>query len=177
MLVQLGARAPDDVAGVLLACHERIRKFLGIARQLAVVAATGAVREPDIAAAAEQVRRYFAEALPLHVADEDETIAPRLAGAPAAAAALAAIHRDHAAHAPAIAVLVEICGAIARDPARAAATSGDLARVAAWLTDELEAHLALEERTVIPAVRRLPREAQDVIRAEIRARRERAAAV
>ena len=40
------------------------------------------------------------------------------------------------------------------------------------MTAELEAHLALEERAIFPAILRLPEAEQEAIRHEIRARRQ-----
>jgi hypothetical protein len=67
MIVQLGARTTgNDVVDMLAACHERIRTFSTMA---CAIASGGDVRE-----AAAAVRRYFAEAYPLHVADEEELL-------------------------------------------------------------------------------------------------------
>ncbi|MGE5185042.1 MAG: hemerythrin domain-containing protein, partial [Acidobacteriota bacterium] len=102
MLHTLGKRAAsEDVVDLLVECHGRIRKFLGFARALAdkPEAPAGEVR-----AVAGQIRRYFAVALPLHIADEEEAIMPRLAAASDdVTRALAAMHREHAAHAGEIA--------------------------------------------------------------------------
>jgi iron-sulfur cluster repair protein YtfE (RIC family) len=51
----------------------------------------------------------------------------------------------------------------------------ELARVAALLATELEAHLELEERAIFPALRRLPEQVREAIRGAIRARRARPA--
>src|SRR6478752_10243593 len=108
MLVTLGQRAKsEDVVELLLECHGRIRKFLGFARDLAV--AHAAPRD-EVRQLAAQIRRYFAVSLPLHVADEEELIEPALAGASSEVdAALAAMHAEHEAHAPALARLVGAC--------------------------------------------------------------------
>jgi iron-sulfur cluster repair protein YtfE (RIC family) len=168
MLVRLGQpRGSEGVVALLVACHERIRTFLGMARLLATAQATGR----EIAEAAGQIRRYFAEAFPLHTADEDDSIAPRLARDASAAPALAVMRRDHDAHAPRIASLVQLCAAAERDPDRLPAIARELGAAAAALTAELEVHLALEERAIFPAILRLPEAEQEAIRREIRARR------
>src|SRR5262245_23535436 len=79
MLVRIGPRAssPEDLVDLLLACHERIRNFTAMAR-------AAAEREEAVAAdvvdACARVQRYFTEALPLHVRDEEESLLPRLQG-------------------------------------------------------------------------------------------------
>src|SRR6185503_861481 len=94
MLVSLGSPRGDerDVVDALLACHERIRRFSAMAVR---IADAGGATELEIRDAAAAVRRYFAEALPLHVADEDEDLAPLLAGRdPAIDAALATMSAE-----------------------------------------------------------------------------------
>jgi len=147
MIVKLGARTTgEDAVDLLAACHERIRKFSAMA--CAIAKAQGDVRE-----AAGAVRRYFAEAFPLHVADEEELIEPRLA-------LPAQVHADHAAHAAEIERLVALCAGIeAGGP-----VPPELGPLAERLRKELDAHLELEERDVFPALRMLP----DAVRAEIR---------
>ncbi len=171
MLVQIGKQGTSgDVVDLLVECHGRIRKVLAFARQLAdkPEAPPGEVR-----AVAGQIRRYFAVAFPLHVADEEELIAPRLAGTGAAVArALATMHRDHGAHAAEIARLVEICGELEREPGRLASRVGELAASAAQVAADLEPHLELEERVVVPAIRGLAEAQRDAIRSGMRARRE-----
>ncbi len=152
MLVKLGSRSTsEDVVDLLLACHERIRSFIAMARRIAT--ASGDVREP-----AGQVRRYFAEAFPLHVADEEELLAipPR-------------IHDDHVMHAPAIEQLVAMCAAIEQG----GPVPPELAPLAERLERELEEHLQIEERDVFPALRLLPEAERARIRDAIRARRAR----
>jgi hypothetical protein len=62
MIVKLGARTTgEDVVDLLASCHERIRKFSAMACAIANGQGT------DRREAAGAVRRYFAEAYPLHV--------------------------------------------------------------------------------------------------------------
>ena len=153
MLVKLGSRtANEDVVDLLLACHDRIRSFIGMARRIA--AAPG----PDVRDAAGQVRRYFAEAFPLHVADEEELFPiPQR------------IHDDHVTHAPAIEKLVALCAAVEQG----APVPPELGPLAEHLERELAEHLAIEERDVFPALRQLPEAERARIRDAIRARRAR----
>jgi hemerythrin-like domain-containing protein len=151
-LAGLGPPAPGaDVVDLLVDCHGRIRTFLALARRIAE--ARDAADE-EIADASARVRRYFAEALPLHARDEEESVLPRLSGHdPALDAALAAMRAEHADHEPPLGRLLEACATLAREPAA-------LERVRAALlaaTEELERHFAghleAEERVVFPAIR------------------------
>jgi len=174
MLVQLGQReSSEDIVDLLSACHARIRRFLVQARRLAEAADE---TPAEIRAAASQIRRYFTEAFPLHLIDEDEQITPRLAGtSPDVDRALALMASGHASHDSLVTRLVAICTSLEEDPRRIAVASVELSRVAALLATELEAHLELEERAIFPAIRRLPEHVREAIRGEIRARRTRAA--
>jgi hypothetical protein len=161
---------PAGAVDLLLECHDRIRSFLALALRI-----PGAVAEDPVlvAEAAERVRRYFVEALPLHAQDEEQSILPRLRGAdPAVDAALAAMAREHLEHERPLGALVAECDLLSRDPGRLrerAALVGAPAR-------ELEAHFALhlrgEEEVIFPAVRRLLDPAADLaVVGEIRRRR------
>jgi iron-sulfur cluster repair protein YtfE (RIC family) len=173
MLVNVGARRETpDVVGALQQCHDRIRSFVALAAKLA--AAPDAPPD-EVRDAAARIVKYFTEALPFHVADEDETIAPRLAGASAEVdAALATLAADHHRHEPLVAELVAIARAIAADPAALPARAADLARAGAALAADFDTHLALEERVLHPAIAALPAADQDAIRAAMKARRDRA---
>ncbi len=172
MLTSLG-RAPggESLVESLAACHQRIRRFVELA---AVIASPDAARRParELGEAAAAVHRYFAIALPLHVADEDLSLTPRLVGRdPVVDAALARLAVEHADHEPALARLCELTSALAADPARHAALGPVLAPLAAELRAGFEAHLALEEAVVFPAVAGLPAADQAAIVRELRDRR------
>jgi iron-sulfur cluster repair protein YtfE (RIC family) len=152
MIVKLGARTTgNDVVDLLAACHERIRKFSAMA--CAIAKGQGA----DSREAAGAVRRYFAEAFPLHVADEEELLElPQR------------IHDEHISHAPRIERLVALCAQIeAGGPVPA-----ELGPLAEKLRIELDEHLAIEERDVFPAIRALPDDVRARMRDAIRARRQ-----
>ena len=166
--IRLGPKpaADETPAGLVLDCHARIRTFSG----LAVTLATAAAPDAEVADAAARVHRYFTVALPLHVADEEQSLAPRLRRyAPDTLAALDDMEREHRAHDALLAGLVAAWAAIGEDPARRAAT----AEAAARLRAELERHLAAEERLVVPALAGLPTDEQQAILEEMRARRRR----
>src|SRR5690606_15926791 len=80
MLIELSTHrrdTPRDLVDLLGECHARIRRFVELAHEAAI--RMDAPVEQVIQACAD-VERYFVEALPLHVADEEESIAPRLKG-------------------------------------------------------------------------------------------------
>ncbi len=171
MLTGIGtARGGGDAVDLLLDCHARIRSFLGVAGRLA--AARGAPPQ-EVAAAAEGVRRYFAEALPLHARDEEDSILPRLRGAgPDVDAALDAMHAEHLAHEAPLATLLEACEVVAAAPERLDEVRGPLREATAELSRLFEEHLAREEAVLFPALRRaLAPEVLGRIADEMRARR------
>lgn len=169
------ARREDaaDPIELLAACHERIRRFAGLAQKLAAAKGAPEHEVRDVAAA---VRRYFDEALPLHVADEEESVLPRLrARAAAATGGLAALERivdEHRDHQHDLAMLVLLCGELAEDPRQLDERRMELEELAKRLADDFERHLAFEERELFPAIERLlPLEERRALAAEFRARR------
>lgn len=169
MLVQLGKRSvSEDVVDLLVECHGRIRRFLVMARQLALASDASS---PEIAATAAQIRRYFAEAFPLHVADEECDIAPRLASM--ARDSLVRMHADHRAQSLAVDELIVQCGVLEREPDQHAAVCARLHAVAVQLAADLESHMEYEERTLFPALRKLSQHDRDAILTAMRQRRSR----
>ncbi|HEU4405739.1 MAG TPA: hemerythrin domain-containing protein [Polyangiaceae bacterium] len=173
MLHELGRKRrppPGDLVGLLLECHGRIRDFARLACDVAASPEAPAAPARD---AAGRVRRYFHEALPLHVADEELSILPRLQGrAPDLDRALDAMRGEHAEHAPDVERLVALCGAVEADPGRLAGLAGELGAVASRLSGLFEAHLDGEERLVFPAIGSLLDDAErGAVLAELRGRR------
>ena len=154
MLTGLGKPpSPSDAVDLLLECHVRIRHFVAMARRLGEASDTD---EVEIADTAARVVRYFRDALPLHVRDEEDSLAPRLRGRdPAVDAAVAAMEREHGEHRASLEALVSATAAIAEDPGRHEELSGEVKRAADDLARQFEYHLAEEEAVVLPAVRRL----------------------
>lgn len=171
MLTRLGrsARPSTTLVGLLIDCHGRIRQFLGIARAVAERDDVGA---GDRAEACQRVERYFRVALPLHVRDEEEGLAPRLASAPPdVLEALATMTRQHAEHAPLLARLLAALAAVEAAPDDLVNRAG-LAGIVRELEPEFEAHLRLEEAVVFPYLERaLSREVETQLVTELRARR------
>ena len=172
MLTQLSARrdnVPQDLVDLLGECHQRIRRFVDLARQ---VASREDAPLDQVAQACADVERYFVEALPLHVADEEESIEPRLRGlSPSVDHALDAMTHQHQEHASNLEALLRATAKVRCEPHDERAR-GELATAAIALEIEFEKHLALEENTIFPAIRELlPPEAQESIIVELRQRR------
>lgn len=160
--------ATTTVLSRLLECHERIRRFLTIAERLAIEDAPPAERQ----LAARSLVRYFSHALPLHVADEDVSLTPRLVGLGAEAqAALATMTKEHHRMESVIAALLTDWQSIAEQPEDAARRTATLASVHA-LRDVMMPHLAGEERDVFPLLAALSAAEQAAIVAEMEARRQ-----
>lgn len=174
MLVQIGQRSlAQDVVELLHECHARIRTFLELARRMAATPTLDAV---DTRTTAGQVRRYFTLAFPLHLADEDEILMPRLGNQNTGLdAALAKMHADHEDHAEAVRRLVAICSALEQEPQQLPVRAEELGEAAVALANVIEPHLQLEEETIFPALKQLPREIRDEMRHAMRERREPAA--
>jgi iron-sulfur cluster repair protein YtfE (RIC family) len=157
-LIRIGQRGPggETPGTLLLDCHARIRHFAELAVRLAEVDAP----EAEIRDAAARVHRYFTVALPLHVADEELSIAPRLRRF--VPDALDAMEREHRAHTELLQRLIPAWV----EPRR----PDDLLDDSRLLASELNKHLEAEERLIIPALTHLGAESHAVV-AEMRDRR------
>lgn len=170
MPLQLGggrAREPESLVALLAACHARIRSFAALGARVVEPGHTEAV----IRDACLSVSRYFGEALPLHVRDEEDSVRPRLAGrCRELDLVLARMAEQHRAHEDGLDELVRRC----RHAAEHGAGAAELALIAACsarLACELEVHLAAEEGELFPHIAALPEAEQRAIVAELRARR------
>lgn len=175
-LVQLGISsnalaqaAPETLRELLMACHTRIRRYARLAFTL------GARRElpaAEVKDAAKQCLRYFTEALPLHVRDEEDSISPRLTGHSAGLdAILARLRTEHASHQAHIQALLDALQAVIERPNQAV-LHRQLARAAGTLETDFEEHLRVEEEELFPLMEQvLPAAAQAQIILELRARR------
>jgi hemerythrin-like domain-containing protein len=158
--------SPLDPPALLLACHDRIRRYVAGLERLA---ALPDLRDPRVPSAAEQARRYFTEAFPLHAADEDLSLAPRLrVVVPECVALLDAIEDEHAAIDACLATLVPQLDALAADRE----ASHPLLRVTvARVSSLLLPHIAREEDELFPLWERLPDADRVVIGRELVERR------
>lgn len=172
MLTQISvghSAGQNDLVGMLSACHERIRRFVRLAHQAAT---RWDVPIDQVTQACDDVERYFREALPLHVADEEQSIEPRLRGiSPPVDEALAAMAAQHRGHDAKVEALLRSTGDVRSDPQSKPARTA-LEEAATNLEHDFAEHLALEERVIFPAIREhLSPEAQAAIIAELRQRR------
>ena len=176
MNVKLGRRAQptpsDDPVDLLLACHTRIRDHLARAQQL--VARELVAPDAQIAEAAAAVHRYFSVALPLHIADEEESLRPRLlASVPDDAelvAALAQMTDEHARIDDTLAALLPRFAAVAADPSRRQELVSQQDAVAD-VARALAAHLELEETRLFPVCAAWSPAIRAAVVAELRGRR------
>lgn len=145
-----------DARTLLAECHDRIRRHC---RGLRALIEDAGAPEPVRRATARACARYFGEALPLHAADEEGSILPRLAPAPVDEE----LHRQHEEIEAALPALV---AALRRrsegDPAP------ELAGLGPPFVERLLAHIALEEAALFPRLGGLP---QAEVVTEMRRRR------
>lgn len=163
------ASAPPDLLGLLLACHQRIRTFIALAQSIAQQTAAS---DAEVRDASLRCHRYFFEALPLHVLDEEMSLLPRLRElVPALAPALSRMHSEHLGHGPQVRQLCDLLDALAKAPAQAPVRA-QLAVVAAHLQSDFAAHLLAEETEIFPWIAKvLSSEDQAAVIFELRARR------
>ncbi len=172
MLLQIGQKhqSPKDLVGLLLECHERIRTFIGLAR---AVGERSDLPEAEVLDLCSRVERYFTDALPLHVADEEQSILPRLEGQSAPLdQTLRTMREQHATHEPKLQALLRASSQVRENPNHPARRDR-LRTTAIELEREFAEHLALEENLLFPAVRRILPPTQALIVQELRARRAR----
>lgn len=157
----------EDPIALLLACHARIRKVTAGVRALAELPDP---RDPRAAPTAREAARYLRVGLPLHAADEDLSLAPRLRVRGLSAREAAALDRmedEHEHIEDGVPVVVAALERFVADPD----TQPALVGAAAWLEDVLLAHIEAEEDAVFPACVRLePRDLAGIL-VELRERR------
>jgi hypothetical protein len=157
--------------GLLLACHERIRRFSTLAGRLC----EPGVDAEDRARTATAVHHYFTVALPLPARDEEESLAPVLLTLPLSAAVRATVVAMCDEHAPLEALIAEaapVWAAIAADPGGHERHAAVVRRTGDALVTGFAAHLRPEEQVIFPLIVRLTPAQQEQVLKEIRARRE-----
>jgi iron-sulfur cluster repair protein YtfE (RIC family) len=171
LLLSIGKKQQsEELVDLLLGCHGRIRTFLALA---IAIGERADAPDGDVADAATRVRRYFSEALPLHVEDEEQGVLPRLHGRSVELdAALDRMCEEHDLHGEPLRRLLGLCSALAASPGDASARAA-VAATAQELVALLEPHLAAEESVLFPAIRTLlDAEEQRAVVGELRARRQ-----
>lgn len=158
-----------ELVDALVASHGRTRKLV----QLAITLSEGtAVPLAEVSIGCALIGRYFTNAFPLHVMDEEASILPRLRGrSPSLDAALVRMHERHELHAAMITRFCDHAAALRIDPRDPEARLA-LASVARPLSAVLDDHLGAEEQIVFPVIHEAF-SAQEcrVIKREIDARR------
>jgi iron-sulfur cluster repair protein YtfE (RIC family) len=171
MLIKIGSTPePTDVVDLFLECHDRIRTFIALAGTLGQSEDSS---EAEISDAAGRITRYFTEALPLHVADEEESIVPRLSGRdPDVDAALERMRLEHKEHEPQLESLLETCRSLQVSPNRLNELRTLLLAAASTLERQFLEHLQEEETIILPAIRTfLSSDDREAMLREVRARR------
>jgi iron-sulfur cluster repair protein YtfE (RIC family) len=163
---------PEDAVELLIGCHQRIRHFTATAVKLSH--AQGA--EPqEIRQAAAGVHRYYSVSLPLHEADEEDTLRPRLDAVAdeRVRRALLAMHDQHQAIDELIERLLPLLQLVERNPATLHEAGGEMCSITKALEEVFSAHLQLEEEVIFPAIRAiLPESARAEMLVEMQARRQ-----
>ncbi len=169
VFVEIGRQPRGErLVDLLLECHERLRQHL----QLAVALGTrDDVPASEVVETCLRCERYFKQALPLHIQDEEQSILPRLQGRDALVDyALEVMEREHSEHAPLIALQKALRGL--RGAPEDAARRDDLLAAAEPVARGFADHLRKEEEIIFPAIETLlSRDTQALIVGELRARR------
>jgi hemerythrin-like domain-containing protein len=147
---------PESPVEMLLGCHSRIRHFIQLSRTLADAEGMPLLEIGDAALA---VYRYFSLALPLHEADEDETLFPRLRdalpeGGLLYEAAVTMVEQHKAIDELADELLI-LCSALGQQPERLPSLASRLGHVSWALGEIFTVHLQLEETVIFPAIQEL----------------------
>jgi iron-sulfur cluster repair protein YtfE (RIC family) len=142
----------EDAVDLLIACHTRIRHFTEAAVKLAHAQAAS----PDqIHMTAAGIYRYFAVSLPLHEADEEDSLRPRLdpIADERVRHALLAMHDQHMAIDELVERLQPLLLLIEPNPAVLQSAGGEMCSITKALQEIFDAHLKLEEQVIFPAIR------------------------
>ena len=156
----------------LLACHDRIRRF---AETAVALAGAEQVAEEEIRETARALVGYFGSGLPRHVADEENSLKPRLLALELDAVVDGAIARMCDEHGPIERLVCEGLprwGTLILTPGALPSLRPTLREIATDLRERLLVHVAEEEADVFPALSRLSLADVQAIRGEMRKRRE-----
>lgn len=163
--------ATEDAVDLLVGCHQRIRHFTGVAVRLAH--AQGATLD-EVSQAAGSVHRYYSVSLPLHEADEEQTLRPRLnaVGDERVQHALRAMSDQHLAIDELLERLLPLLVMVRNNPETLPAAGSEMCSLTKALDEIFGAHLQMEEEVIFPPIRSaLPESAQGEMLQEMQARR------
>src|SRR5664279_1267783 len=170
------ARSPEqpleDAVDLLNGCHQRIRHFTGVATKLSH--AQGATFD-EIRQASAAVYRYYSISLPLHEADEEDTLRPRLdrVADERVRHALLAMADQHMAIDELIERLLPLLRLLEQNPESQAQLGGEMCSLTKTLDEVFRAHLELEEAVIFPAINELlPEGARTAMLTEMQQRRQ-----
>ncbi len=164
-------QTPEDAVDLLTGCHQRIRHFTAVATKLAHAQGT---TDDEIRQAAAGVYRYYSVSLPLHEADEEETVRPRLdrVADDRVRHALLAMADQHQAIDELIERLSPLLRLLEQNPGSQAQVGGEMCSLTKALDEFFRAHLELEETVIFPAIREaLPESTRVEMLAEMQQRR------
>lgn len=175
MLNQISPAKPqtktEDAVDLLTGCHDRIRHFTAVAVKLAHAQSAA----PDeIRRAAAGVHRYYSVSLPLHEADEEDSLRPRLEAVAdeKVGHALVAMGDQHTAIDELLERLLPLLVMVRNNPDALAAAGAEMCAITKALDEIFRAHLQMEEEVIFPAIRSALAEAtQAVVLREMQARR------
>lgn len=157
----------DPIAS-MLECHERIRRFTeGLGR----LAALDDLTDPRAPTAASQCARYFREGLPLHAADEDQSLAPRLRAAGVTRAVTEALDRMTDDHRETDAGMIDLLPMLDAIAIGAPPPVARLREGHRWLAGVLLPHVEMEELVIFPACEALAPDVRENVAHEMRLRR------
>jgi iron-sulfur cluster repair protein YtfE (RIC family) len=152
---------------LFLACHDRIRHFTAGLARIATLDDPWDARAP---LAAQQCAHYFQVGLPLHGADEDHSLMPRLlqhAPPQTVVVALEKMHAEHLQMDQRLPALLAALAAIANKQSDAHSLSPYVPDFSSLMLG----HLQMEEEIIFPYAQCLTADEQEAIAREIRARR------
>jgi len=157
MPVTIGAKLESDLndpIGLLGDCHRRIERFLGVIVALAKQAG-GSELDAEQRRALDTALRYFQQAAPRHVADEEQSLFPRLrqSGSAAAVEALQRLEQDHQTIEPWHAELDGLGRKWLAEGRLDALSAGRFESLARQLQDVYRPHIAAEDQDVFPHAR------------------------
>lgn len=160
---------PDRPITLLLGAHDRLRTFGRLASSLT---RAGQSSPAEVAESSVRLARFFDLAIPIHEADEEETLGTMLPSrAPELADALRVMKEQHRHLHEILDELRPHWETLSRDPESLGSEPWDLRSAGRRLDAVLRVHLALEENVVFPVVDRLDDRFQDELRAALWARR------